>query len=286
MPVSLVVGAAHRHCRRVELADVAQLLSTRVPFGQTRSALRTRHRVLRLPAAGLSGRSAAGDARLGRSRSSGACSTTCSRAASSSRRGPVVSSWPRIRLVHGGAAPSVAAGRARLRLDGVGRVAARFPTTLLTPTLVERRRSARRTPTSTPRIPFLWVSVGVLVLGAVLAVWHGFGGRGWPLPLAVALYLVVSMVGGVYASFVQRFVVTPNEQNMEQPFIEHNIAATRRAYALDRVEERELSGDAELTARRHHPATPARSRTSGSGITSRCCRRSRRSRRFGPTTTS
>ena len=57
------------------------------------------------------------------------------------------------------------------------------------------------------------------------------------------------MVAGVYAGLIQRFLVTPNEQNMEQPFIEHNIAATRRAYGLDQVEEREISGDAELTAR-------------------------------------
>jgi len=42
--------------------------------------------------------------------------------------------------------------------------------------------------------------------------------------------------------------VTPNEQNREQPYIVHNIEATRRAYALDRVEARELSGDAELSA--------------------------------------
>ena len=94
------------------------------------------------------------------------------------------------------------------------------------------------------------------------------------------------MAGGIYAAFVQRFIVTPNEQDKEQPFIVHNIAATRRAYALDRVEERELSGDAELTAEGHHRQRRRRSRTSGSGITSRCCRRSRRSRKSGRTTTS
>ena len=46
---------------------------------------------------------------------------------------------------------------------------------------------------------------------------------------------------------LQRFVVTPNEQARETPFIQHNIDATRRAFALDSVEERELSGDALLT---------------------------------------
>ena len=46
---------------------------------------------------------------------------------------------------------------------------------------------------------------------------------------------------------MQRFVIAPNEQVRETPFIEHNINATRKAFALDNVEERELSGDALLT---------------------------------------
>jgi uncharacterized protein len=98
-------------------------------------------------------------------------------------------------------------------------------------------------------VPFLRVTLVVLALGAVMAVWHGFGTRSWPLPAAVALYLVVSVSGSIYTSLLQRLVVTPNEQDKEQAYILNNIAATRRAYALDRIEERELTGDAELTAR-------------------------------------
>ena len=98
------------------------------------------------------------------------------------------------------------------------------------------------------RLPFLWASFVVLALGSGLSIWHGFGRRGWPVPAAIALYLVVSLVGGIYAAIVQNFIVTPNEQNKEQPFIVSNIAATRRAYALDRVEERELSGDRALSS--------------------------------------
>jgi uncharacterized membrane protein (UPF0182 family) len=97
-------------------------------------------------------------------------------------------------------------------------------------------------------IPFFWGTFAVLILGVGLAIMHGFVRRGWPLPLAVALYFGVTIGGGVYAAILQRLVVTPNEQNKERPFITHNIAATRAAYALGRVEERELSGDAELSA--------------------------------------
>ncbi len=99
------------------------------------------------------------------------------------------------------------------------------------------------------RLPVLWLTIAVLVMGAGLAVVHGFSRRGWPLPLAVSLYLVTSVGGGIYAASVQRLSVTPNEFNQEQPYIVNNIDATRRAYALDRVEEREHSGDAELTAK-------------------------------------
>ena len=40
----------------------------------------------------------------------------------------------------------------------------------------------------------------------------------------------------------RRLIVTPNEQEKERPYIEYNIQATREAYALDRVEERESLG--------------------------------------------
>lgn len=98
------------------------------------------------------------------------------------------------------------------------------------------------------RIPFLWITVAVLVIGVLLAILHGFSRRAWPIITAVLLYLVVSIAGGLYSGIVQRFFVTPNELDAEQPYIAHNIAATRQAYALNGVEEREISGDAELTA--------------------------------------
>ena len=46
---------------------------------------------------------------------------------------------------------------------------------------------------------------------------------------------------------IQRFVVSPNEQVREAPYIQYNIEATRRAFALDRIVQRPLTGDAELT---------------------------------------
>ncbi len=98
------------------------------------------------------------------------------------------------------------------------------------------------------RLPLLRVSLAVLAVASLVSAWQAFGSLRWPVPAAVATYAVVTLGSGLYSGFVQRFVVTPNEQTKEEPFILHNIAATRKAYALDRVEERELSGDATLTA--------------------------------------
>src|SRR4029453_4313548 len=97
------------------------------------------------------------------------------------------------------------------------------------------------------RMPAALVLTGLSVIGAGLALLSAFTPRNWPIPLAIALYIGGAAGGELYSVMLQRFVVTPNEQIRESPFIQHNIDATRRAFALDRVEERELSGDALLT---------------------------------------
>jgi uncharacterized membrane protein (UPF0182 family) len=97
------------------------------------------------------------------------------------------------------------------------------------------------------RMPAALALTVVSMVGALLAVLHALGRRIWPIPVAIALYLIVTIGGEGYATMLQRFVVTPNEQVRESPFIQHNIDATRRAFALDGVEERGLTGDAMLT---------------------------------------
>ena len=98
------------------------------------------------------------------------------------------------------------------------------------------------------RMPALRVLVAAGMLGAGLAGWQAYATRRlWPIAAAAALYLLVSAGGAVYAGIVQRFVVAPNEQVRETPFIVHNIKATRAAFGLDAVEERPLSGEARLT---------------------------------------
>jgi uncharacterized protein len=98
-------------------------------------------------------------------------------------------------------------------------------------------------------MPAAWVLVVVAALGVLLAGYQVTQDRIWPLVTAFGLCILVSIGGAIYAAGLQRFVVAPNEQAREAPFIVHNIAATRDAFALERVQERELSGDAALTRR-------------------------------------
>jgi uncharacterized protein len=97
------------------------------------------------------------------------------------------------------------------------------------------------------RMPAALLLVVVSLAGAVLAAVHAAGRLRWALPAAVGLYFLTLFGGQAYGSLVHRFAVAPNEQAREGPFIAHNIAGTRTAFGLDQIEERELSGDAELT---------------------------------------
>jgi len=97
------------------------------------------------------------------------------------------------------------------------------------------------------RIPALRVLTFAALLAAALAFYQAFAASWRPAIAAAAIYIVVAAGGSVTAAVMQRFVVAPNEQVRETPYIEHNIAATRKAFSLDNVEEREVSGDALLS---------------------------------------
>ena len=97
------------------------------------------------------------------------------------------------------------------------------------------------------RMPAARVLTVVAVLGTALTAYHAFSTTLWPVPLAIGLYLLTSIGGSLYAAAIQRFVVSPNEQAAETPYMVHNIEATRQAFNLAAVRTRQVSGDAELT---------------------------------------
>ena len=97
------------------------------------------------------------------------------------------------------------------------------------------------------RMPAAFALMVAAIVAAGLAVLTATRGSIRHLIIGAAIYFLVLFGGEGYAGIVQRFVVSPNEQVRETRFMEYNIAATRDAFALDRVEERELPGDASLT---------------------------------------
>lgn len=98
-------------------------------------------------------------------------------------------------------------------------------------------------------VPMIWASIGVSLLVAILALVSIFLTQLRWLVIGFALFALVSVAGFIYPALLQRFSVAPNELQKESPYLAYSIAATRKAYHLDKVEERDLSGESTLTAK-------------------------------------
>ena len=97
------------------------------------------------------------------------------------------------------------------------------------------------------RLPFLRILMLISILAAGVAAYGAFVSALWPMPLAIAGYLLVWFTGSGAVALFQQLVVTPDEQSKEAPYIANNIAATRLAFGLDQIDERQVFGDALLT---------------------------------------
>lgn len=64
----------------------------------------------------------------------------------------------------------------------------------------------------------------------------------WLVVGSVGLWLVALIVaGGIIPAFVQQFQVKPNELNLERPYIQANIQATRQAFNLEKVDVKDFN---------------------------------------------
>ncbi|MGH9844482.1 MAG: UPF0182 family protein [Blastocatellia bacterium] len=97
-------------------------------------------------------------------------------------------------------------------------------------------------------LPILYVQGVVALVVALLAIASIFLASNRLLWIGAFVYLLTIAAGWVYPGLVQRFSVAPNELAKETPYIQYNIAATRKAFGLDKIEERELTGEKTLTA--------------------------------------
>ncbi len=98
-------------------------------------------------------------------------------------------------------------------------------------------------------LPGLYVSA---VAALIAAAWIVFGiVRERLIATAISgviFYVVVSVFArGIIPAAYQKLVVSPNELQREAPYLRNHIDATRKAWGLDRVESRDLSGEVQLT---------------------------------------
>ena len=99
------------------------------------------------------------------------------------------------------------------------------------------------------QLPALRLLMLIMIAASVLFlvnIWR----RGWALPVvAVLVWGVVALSAGVvYPALVQRFRVSPAENERESAYIDRNIKATRAALQLDKVEPTPFPFEQTLTA--------------------------------------
>src|SRR4029079_16498202 len=94
-------------------------------------------------------------------------------------------------------------------------------------------------------LPALTLVAIALLVAAIVSVVNAFTVRRFSLLLiAVSLPVAVYIVGVVLIpSYVQSFVVKPNELDRESPFIAHNIEWTRKGFGLDQIELRDFQAE-------------------------------------------
>jgi uncharacterized protein len=99
------------------------------------------------------------------------------------------------------------------------------------------------------RIPAQWVLVGVVIVVMGVVAYAVFSGRLRWILYGFGGWLVAAIIfGAVFPALVQRFQVQPNELVRERPYIEYNIDFTRRAFALDRIDEQAFPAEPAPTA--------------------------------------
>src|SRR2546423_7287852 len=94
-------------------------------------------------------------------------------------------------------------------------------------------------------LPGLFLVAIALAVAALISLLNAFAQKRLRLLIvAAALPILVYIVAGVIVpAYVTSFVVKPNELARETPYIQENITATRRAFNIENIEQREFTPD-------------------------------------------
>ena len=95
--------------------------------------------------------------------------------------------------------------------------------------------------------PGLWLLVA-LALGAAAICFFNVRERGLRLPVTAAVIVFgPAVILNLLQPIIERLRVKPDELRIEQPYLERNIAMTRRAFQLDSVDARPFAGLGKIT---------------------------------------
>lgn len=95
--------------------------------------------------------------------------------------------------------------------------------------------------------PGLWLLIA-LALGAAVVCFFNVREHGLRLPVtAAAIVFGPAVILNLLQPIVERLRVKPDELRIEQPYLERNIAMTRRAFQLDSVDARPFAGLGKIT---------------------------------------
>ncbi len=97
-------------------------------------------------------------------------------------------------------------------------------------------------------VPILRISAVFYGFAGFFALVYGISGRITPLIGTLGMTFLVGIISIFVPAVIQKLIVAPNELVKETPYIKYNIAATRQAYNLNKVEKREIIVDKPLTA--------------------------------------
>lgn len=98
-------------------------------------------------------------------------------------------------------------------------------------------------------IPILRLSILLTSISAFLALFWGATGKIGLLLGGITIYVLVGVASSVVPSVFHKLIVAPNELVKETPFIKYNIAATQKAFGLEKIEEREILAEKQITAK-------------------------------------
>lgn len=99
-------------------------------------------------------------------------------------------------------------------------------------------------------LPGLKVMMALCLVAAGLIAYALIRGKGLKPVIAAGVIMAAGsfLAGTVVPGLVQQWYVEPNELAAEKRFIEYNIKATRAAYNLDKIEERDFVSDGDITS--------------------------------------